>query len=327
MNKIDFIFWTVTDERVLIVIAGMAFLWRAVVSADEKISLWESASSGISLSIIGWLLFGYMYAMRRRPTDWPVSNRIYRGIAFCVLVINIYVAIYYGMRWHGFPRVEVSPARDFIYRDLRYVLLVVYYCTAIGTARYLKGVHENYRLLIKERLKKKKRAKSIKEAIFRVMTHERTLILIIAVAILWRIAISSDNLITFWESTCSGISLIVWGWSIFGYLCALSVKVKRKPELTKVIQHAALGLCAINIYAVFYYGLRWYGLIERIMGEVEETYMPQPLDIVFRNIRYVMLVVFYCAIVLLAKHFVKAYEDYTVPARKGLTTRLHKQEK
>ncbi|MBE0515978.1 MAG: CBS domain-containing protein [Methanophagales archaeon] len=314
MARRDFIFRLITDERVLVVIVSIAFLWRAFVSSDGEITLWESVCSGVSLFIIGWVLFGYLYSMSAKPTDWPVSNKIYHGIAVSLLVLNIYVMIYYGMRWVGLLHVEVSVPRDFIYRDLRYVLFVIFYCVAIGSARYLRGVHENYRLLIKER--PKKRAKSIKEAIFRVATHERTLVVVIAAAILWRMVISGDNDITFWESTLSGISLIVWGWSIFGYFCALSVKVKRKPDLTRAIQGTALGLCAINIYAVLYYGLRWYGLIGRLMGEVEETCVPQPLDIVFRNVRYLMLVLFYCTIVLVAKQLVKAYEDYTVPARK-----------
>ncbi|MCW3129125.1 MAG: hypothetical protein N2V75_03370 [Methanophagales archaeon] len=149
------------------------------------------------------------------------------------------------MRWFGLLRVEVSVLRDFIFRDVRYVLFVVYYCVTIASVRYLRGMCEKYRLLIKERPRKLKPAKCIKEAIFRVMTHERTLVVVIAAAILWRIAISSDSTITFWESTVSGISLIVWGWSIFGYLGALSVKVKHKPDLTLVIQHVALGLCSL----------------------------------------------------------------------------------
>ena len=314
MNRREFLFRAITDERVLIVIAGIALLWRAVVSSDKEITFWESACSCISLSIIGWLLFGYMYSMSRKLTDWSVTNRIYRSIAVSVLVISIYVAIYYGMKWL-LLRAEISVSQDYIYQDLRYVIFMTYYCVAIAAARYLRGMRENYRLLIKER--PKKHARNIKEAIFFVMTHERTLVVVIAVAILWRVAISTDNGVTFWESTVSGISLIVWGWSIFGYLCALSVKVKHKPDLTRVIQRAALGLCAINIYAVFYYGLRWYEQICRIMGEVTETSVPQPLDLVFKDVRYVMLVLFYCAIVLLAKHLVKAYEDYTVPARKS----------
>ncbi|MBA7520167.1 hypothetical protein ES705_12260 [subsurface metagenome] len=315
MSMRKFIFKAITDERVLIVVAGIAFLWRAVVSSDEKIAFWESACSAVTLFIIGWVLFWYMHSMSVKPTDWSVSNRIYCGISLCLIVLNVYIATYYGMRWSGLLHVEVSAPRDFIYRDVRYVLFVMYYCVVIGSARYLRGVHEDYRLLIKEI--PKKRANCIKEAIFNVMTHERTLAVIIAAAIIWRVAISTDNIVTFWESTCSGISLIIIGWFLFGYLCALSVKVKHKPDLTKVIQRVALGLCAINVYAVFYYGMRWYELIGRVMGAVTETYVPQPLDIVFRDIRYVTLVIFYCAAILLAKHLEKAYEDYTVPARKG----------
>ncbi len=131
------------------------------------------------------------------------------------------------------------------------------------------------------------------------------------------IFIGSDNVVTFWESTCSGILLIAWGWSLFGYFCALSIKVKRKMDLTRVIQHVALGLMAINIYAVFYYGIRWYELICIIMGEVTETYVPQPLEMIFRDIIFVILIIFYCTIVLLAKDLVQAYEDYTVPAKNG----------
>ncbi|RLG34836.1 hypothetical protein DRN97_01430 [Methanosarcinales archaeon] len=121
--------------------------------------------------------------MSRKPTDWPATNRIYRGIAVSVLVLNIYIMIYYGMRWFGLLRVEISVLRDFIFRDVRYVLFVVYYCVTIASARNLRGMREKYGLLIKERPRKP--AKSIKEAIFRVMTHERTLVVVIAAAILW----------------------------------------------------------------------------------------------------------------------------------------------
>jgi len=317
MDKRDFLFWVLTDARILIVVDGIAFLWRAAVSADEEISPWESACSGVSLFIIGWLVFAHLYSMSVKPTEWPVSNRIYRGIALSVLVLNFYIMIYYGMRWHGFLHVEVSVPRDFIYRDLRYVIFVMYYCIIIGTARYLRGMHEKYRLLIKERPGKKRRAKNIKEAVFMAMTHVRTLVLIIAAAILWRGVKAIGNVLTLWESTVSGISLVIIGWFLFGYLCALSMKVKHRMDLTRAIQGIAFGLCAINIYAIFYYGLRWYELIERIMGGVGETYVPQPLDILFRNVRYVMLVLFYCLTILLAKHLVKAYENYIVPARKS----------
>lgn len=307
------IFKAITDERILIVVAGMALLWRTVVSLDEAEAVWESVCSGISLFLIGWVLFSYMRSMSLKPTHWPVSNKIYHGIAVSLLALNIYVAIYYGMRWFRLLHEEVYVPLDYVFRDVRYVMLVLCYCAVIWSAGHLRGMHDDYRLLIKER-EKKRHATSMKEALFSVMTHERTLITIVIAAILWRIAISVDKNITFWESTCSCISLIIMGWFLFGYIIALSVKVKGKLELTKVIQGIALALCAINVYAILYYGMRWYVLLMS-MEDVTGTYLP--LDFLFRDIRYVMLVLFYCTAIVLAKYLEKAYEDYTVPSQKG----------
>ncbi len=313
MSMRAFTFKALTDERILIVIIGVAFLWRTVVRLDSKIALWECICSGITLLIMGWLLFVYLYSMSLKPTRWPVSNKIYHGIALSLLVINIYVVIYYGMRWFGLPLVEVSMPRDYIFRDVRYVMFVTFYCAVIWSTRYLRGMHENYRLLIKERPKKS--AKSMKKFLFRVITNERTLIAIIVAAILWRIAISFDYIITFWESTCSCITLLMIGWFLFGYISALTVKVKATLELAKVCYGLALGLCAVNIYAIFYYGMRWYEVIGIVMGNVPGIYVPQPLDLVFSGVRYVTLVIFYCTAIVLSKYLEKAYEDYTVPVK------------
>ncbi len=307
----EYISRVITDERILIVITGIALFWRSLVSLDKTEALWECIGSGISLFIMGWALFAYMCSMSRKPTSWPVTNKIYHGVAICLFVLNIYVAIYYGMRWVGLPHVEVSVLHDSIFRDMRYVMFVVFYCAIIWSARYFRGMHENYRPLIKERPKKP--AKSMKEFLFRVITNERTIIAIIVVAILWRIAISSDHNITFWESLCSCVTLLIIGWFLFGYICALTVKVKATLDLAKACFGVALGLCAINVYAIFYYGMRWYDLIGMVMGNVPENYASQPLDFIFGEIRYVMLIIFYCTAILLAKHLEKAYEDYTVP--------------
>jgi len=95
--------------------------------------------------------------------------------------------------------------REFIFRAItdERILIVIVGIAFLWRAsvRYLKGMREKYRLLIKETPRKLVPAKSIKDAIFRVMTHERTLVVVIAAAILWRIAISSDSTITFWGST------------------------------------------------------------------------------------------------------------------------------
>jgi hypothetical protein len=304
------IFTLVTDERILIVIVGIAILWRRIISYNETIVLWESVCSGITLIIMGWLLFAYMSSMCQKPTDWPITGKIYQGIAFSLLVLNIYVVIYYGMRWFRLLHEEIYMPMDFVFRDVRYIMLVVCYCAVLWSARYLKGMRDNYRLLIKER--QKRRGKCMKELVLWVLTHERTLTVIVVVAILWRMAICLTHAITFWESVVSCITLLVMGCFLFGYICALSVKVKGKIELTKVIQGVALSIMAINIYALFYYGMRWYILLMGI-GDAIGTYVP--LDCLFRNIRYVMLVMFYCTAIVLSKFLEKAYTDYTVPAK------------
>ncbi|MEA3432075.1 MAG: hypothetical protein U9R01_05290, partial [candidate division WOR-3 bacterium] len=270
------IFRVITDERILIVIAGIAFFWRSLVSLDKTEALWECICSGISLFIIGWALFAYMCSMSRKPTSWPVTNKIYHWVAICLLVLNIYVAIYYGLRWVGLLHIEVSLLHDSIFRDIRYVMFVTFYCAIIGSARYFREMHENYRSLIKGRLKKP--AKSMKEFLFGVITNERTLIAIIAAAILWRIAINSDHSIAFWESVCSCIILLIMGWFLFGYISALTVKVKATSDLAKACCGVALALCAINVYTIFYYGIKWYGLIDIAVGNVPEIYVPQLLD-------------------------------------------------
>ena len=313
MRKRESIFKLVTDERILILIVGIAILWRRVISADETISFCESACSGITLSILGWVLFAYMYSTSRKPTDWPVTRKIYQGIAASLLVLNIYVAIYYGMRWFGILHEEVYVPLDFVFSDVRYLMLVLCYCSVLWTARYLKGMRDKYRLLIKERPKRHD-ATCMKRYVLWVMMHERTLTVIVVAAILWRIAISVDHTITFRESAISCVTLLILGWFLFGYVCALSVKAKRKIELTKVTQGIAFGLMTINIYAIFYYGMSWYVLILG-MGDVSGTYVP--VDLLFRNIRYIMLVIFYCTAIVLSKFLENAYKDYTVPINKS----------
>ncbi len=310
MRKREAIFTLVTDERILILIVGIAILWRRVISSDESISFGESACSGITLSILGWVLFAYLYSTSRKPTDWPVTSKIYQGIAVSLLVLNVYVAIYYGMRWFRLLHEEVYVSLDFVFRDVRYLLLVLCYCAVLWTARYLKGLCDKYRLLIKE--EPKSHAMSMKESVLWVTMHERSLTVIVVAAILWRIAITVDHTITFRESAISCVTLLLLGWFLFGYVCALSVKVKRKIELTKVIQGIAFGLMAINIYAIFYYGMRGYVLLLG-MGDVSRTYVP--VDLLFRNIRYTMLVIFYCTAIVLSKFLEKAYTDYTVPKK------------
>jgi hypothetical protein len=310
MSMRESIFKLVTDERILILIVGVAILWRRVISSDETISFCESVCSGITLIVMGWVLFGYMYSTSRKPTDWPVTRKIYQGIAVNLLVLNIYVAIYYGMRWFRLLHEEVYVPMDFVFRDVRYLMLVLCYCAVLWTASYLKAMRDKYKLLIKE--EPKSHARSMKESVLWVTMHERTLTVIVVAAILWRVAITCDHTITFRESVVACITLLILGWFLFGYICALCVKVKRKIELTRVIQGIAFGLMAINIYAIFYYGMRWY-ILALGMADVSRTYVP--LDYLFRNLRYIMLVIFYCTAIVLSKFLERAYTDYTVPKK------------
>lgn len=61
---------------------------------------------------------------------------------------------------------------------------------------------------------------SIRESFEKAVMDGRTLVVIAVAAILWRAYISLNDttpLITFWESFCSGIVLIIFSWVIFVY--------------------------------------------------------------------------------------------------------------
>ena len=316
MRKREAIFNLVTDERILILVVGVAILWRCILSSDETISFWECVCSGITIFIMGWVPFVYLYSMCQKPTAWPVTEKIYQGIAVSLLVLNIYVTIYYVMRWLGVLHEEVYVPLDFVFSDVRYLMLVLYYCAVLWTTRYLKAMRDNYRLLIKEKPKSHE-MRCMKRYVLWVLMHERTLTVIVGAAILWRIAISLDHTITIKESTVSCVTLLILGWFLFGYIGALSVKAKHKIELTRVIQGIAFGLMAINIYSIFYYAMRWYVSVIGLRA-VAETYVPA--DLFFRDIRYIMLVIFYCTAIVLSKFLEKAYTDYTVPISKSVNS-------
>ncbi|RZN34456.1 MAG: hypothetical protein EFT35_09470 [Methanophagales archaeon ANME-1-THS] len=294
------------DDWILFLLITIAFLWRAVVSLDGTEVLWESICSGISLIILGWLLLGYLYTMSRRPTQWPVSNKIYQRICFNLLVLNGYVLIYYGMRWSGVLHVEVSRPLDFVFRDIRYVLFVIFYAAILWSTKPLKKMHDDYRFLVSRSMLPER---SLRELIFKVITDERTLLVLIGIAFLWRTCLSFDYMITFWESTYSYIIQLIIGWFLFGYLCALSVKVRKRVEVRMVSQGIAFALGAINVYALAYYGMMVYGLIG--LRDMAETFMP--MDYIFGDARFFALVLFYYTTIMISKYLEKAYADYTAP--------------
>jgi len=133
------------DKRTLIAILVIAILWRALISMDLRIALWESICSGIALFVMGWALFAYIFLMFKRLRGWLELNKVYQWIAVCLAAINTYVIAYYGMRWFRLAvETETYVSLDFLFRDIRYILLVVFYCVVLWLAKYLKKVHGDY---------------------------------------------------------------------------------------------------------------------------------------------------------------------------------------
>ena len=305
--------------RTAIAILIIAIVWRTLISLDGEIALWpDSIISGIFLIILGWVLFAYMYRMSKELSGWLISNYIYQGFAVSLAIINVYVLIYYGMRWYALLAVEAYSPMDFIFRDVRFIALVIFYSAVMWSANYPKKMYEAYISESKDkavlhiinpflypRIKKLKEM-SMKEMIGAVITDERTLLVIIGLAFLWRIAISLDYTITMGESMVSGIALIVVGWLFFGYIYSLASKQRDWPDLVKVYHAIALGVFAINIYVLVYYGMRWLSL----SNGVGEAFVP--LDYLFRDMRFFALVMFYCASIVLSKFLKRAHEEYSL---------------
>jgi len=144
----------IMDKRTLIAIIVIAILWRTGISLNGEIALWESIFSGMALFVMGWALFAYIFLMSRGLKGWLELNKIYHWIAVSLAAINTYVIVYYAMRWYRLAGVggvsESLVPYDFLFRDIRYVVLVVFYCVVIWLAKYLKKVHGDYMLLFKE---------------------------------------------------------------------------------------------------------------------------------------------------------------------------------
>ncbi|MEA2032043.1 MAG: hypothetical protein U9N41_00480 [Euryarchaeota archaeon] len=141
----------IMDKRTLIVIIVIAILWRTGISINGKIALWESVCSGIALFMMGWALFAYIFSMSRGLKGWSELNRIYHWIAVSLAAINVYVIVYYAMRWYRLAGLggvtESLVPLDPLFRDIRYIVLVVFYCVVIWLSKYLKKMHADYMLI------------------------------------------------------------------------------------------------------------------------------------------------------------------------------------
>jgi hypothetical protein len=312
-------FEKVMNWRMALVILLVAIVWRAVISLDGEIAFWESLLSGIALILLGWVLFAYMFLMFKELKGWIISNYIYEGIALGLVIINLYVLVYYGTRWYRLLHVEVYLPSDYVFRNINFMALVVFYCAVIWLAPYLKKMHEDYISQSKEKSvlhiispylytrRKKLREMGVKELISTVITDERTLLVLIGFAFLWRIVISFDYTVSLRESMASGIFLIVVGWLFFGYIYSLS-KQSDWFELVKVDYGIALGVLAINIYVFFYYIRSWYDLAS--VGGVPEAFVT--LDYLFRDANFFAFLLFYFASIVLSKFLKRAHEEYSL---------------
>ena len=316
------------DKRTLVLIVVVAILWRTVISLDGKIAFWESLCSGITLILFGWVLFAYVYYKYMKTTGWAISNWLYQGITVSMVSINVYVVIYYVMRWYKLLHTEAYLPMDFLFRDIRYLSLVVFYCAVIWSAKYVQKMHDDYVSLSKEKglmhfispflytRGKTLREMGLTELIGTVIADERTLMVIVGLAFLWRTVISFNFNISIVESVCSGVALFIMGWLFFAYIAARSMKQKEWLNSVRAYQGVAIGVIAINIYVLVYYAMRWYRLAG--VGDVSEAFVP--LDYIFRDARFFALVIFYCASIVLSKFMKRAYEEYQLLAPEAKTS-------
>jgi len=316
----DFAGKVIEDRRTLALIIVLAILWRTYISLDGEIAFRESMCSGIALILLGWLLFAYFFDMSVKLRGWIISNRVYQGFGVCLFIINVFVLLYYGLRWYRLLHVETYLPLDLLLRDVRYVALVVFYCAVIWSAGYLKKMHEDYTALSERRTLlhivspllfpkgKKLKEMSVRELLGSVIMDERTLIVIIGLTFLWRIFITFDKQLALWESACSGVAVIIMGWLFLAYICAMPGRVRGWPELTRVYHGLTTGIIAINIYVIVYYAMMWYMLAG--IGGIITVYVP--LEFVFRDISYFALVIFYCASIALSKYLKRAHDGHSL---------------
>lgn len=301
------------NKRMLTVIIVAAILWRTAISLDKQIASWESICSGVAVIIFGWALFVYAYSLSRKETSWIISNKMAQGLAISLVALNVYVLIYYGMRWFRLLHTEAYLPYDLLLRDVRYVMLVLAYCGIIWAIGHLKKMHDNYVLITEKMPEMRKPTGS--EAFVKIITDDRTVIAIIGIAFFWRAFTSLDKQIAPWESICSGIGLIILGWALFGYINSLAMRTIR-PGVAKIYHGIAIALFGMNIYVIAYYIMRWYRLAG--FAGVEEALVP--LDFVFRDIRFCMLVIFYCTAIALSKYLERASAECEFLIKKGEKT-------
>lgn len=128
---------------------GIAFLWRTVISFDYTVTFWESTCQYIIQLIIGWFLFGHICAVAVKAREKPDLIKVVQGIALALSTINVYALVYYGLCWYSlvglvaYFEVFFVPA-DYIFQDLRFFALVIFYYTMIVLSKFLETASADY---------------------------------------------------------------------------------------------------------------------------------------------------------------------------------------
>jgi len=133
-------------KRLLFILVGIliaAVLWRVYVTFDTQVSLWESVASGVAVMIMGWCCVAVIYRARRSLTG--LLNKIYFCIGNSIAAVNIYILIYYVERWHvlSIGTAHVEPLEP-IWRSIRFILVIIFYCFFLWGANYFKELSEEY---------------------------------------------------------------------------------------------------------------------------------------------------------------------------------------
>ena len=152
--------------------------------------------------------------------------------------------------------------------------------------------------------------KAVCTSLCKAMMDKRTLIAILVLAVLWRIVMSLDQKVLLWESMCSGIFLFVLGWALFIYIYCWSARLKGWLALNKIYLWISICTIAVNVYVIVYYAERWYRLA------IEPEYV-LPFDYAFRSMRFMALILFYCAVVWMSSWLKKVGTDYELLFKKG----------
>jgi len=133
-------------KRLALVLLGIviaAVLWRWYVTYNMQVSLGESVASGVVVIIMGWYCVAMIFQTRKALTG--LLRKIYLWIGTSTACINIFAIIYYAERWQviSMGAAHVLPL-EALWRSLRFILWITFYCSLLWLTNYLKEMSEEY---------------------------------------------------------------------------------------------------------------------------------------------------------------------------------------